>query len=200
MFNTIVQISFLVTCLAISVDACWSSADVCNSFKCMLYICGHVQVCGYVMWRILIFPYWWMLIPFPIQILIFICFHLGHKYVSTGTFLLIILLGACSFQFHAFFFCFHYSLKTPWKLFFIIYISDLLYKFRRLLTLFSNSVVPNLIFKFYLFWFHMVLFLKLLHSDNYELQVCQLEHQLFDHFFPSTSADVSSLAPLLDPL
>ncbi|RWR73099.1 conserved oligomeric Golgi complex subunit 3 isoform X1 [Cinnamomum micranthum f. kanehirae] len=30
--------------------------------------------------------------------------------------------------------------------------------------------------------------------------VCQLEHQLFDHFFPSTSADVSSLAPLLDPL
>eukprot|EP00268_Persea_americana_P062426 TRINITY_DN80025_c0_g1_i1.p1 TRINITY_DN80025_c0_g1~~TRINITY_DN80025_c0_g1_i1.p1 ORF type:complete len:782 (+),score=145.88 TRINITY_DN80025_c0_g1_i1:239-2584(+) len=34
----------------------------------------------------------------------------------------------------------------------------------------------------------------------YLMQVCQLEHQLFDHFFPSTSADVSSLAPLLDPL
>lgn len=33
-----------------------------------------------------------------------------------------------------------------------------------------------------------------------ELQVCQLEHQLFDHFFPSSSEDVSSLAPLIDPL
>ncbi|KAI3705956.1 hypothetical protein L1987_76206 [Smallanthus sonchifolius] len=31
-------------------------------------------------------------------------------------------------------------------------------------------------------------------------QVCQLEHQLFDHFFPSTSEDISSLAPLVDPL
>ncbi|KAL4556348.1 hypothetical protein LXL04_038997 [Taraxacum kok-saghyz] len=30
--------------------------------------------------------------------------------------------------------------------------------------------------------------------------VCQLEHQLFDHFFPSTSEDISSLAPLVDPL
>ncbi|KAF5726117.1 Sec34-like family protein isoform 1 [Tripterygium wilfordii] len=34
----------------------------------------------------------------------------------------------------------------------------------------------------------------------YLMQVCQLEHQLFDHFFPSSSEDVSSLAPLLDPL
>ncbi|KAJ6815668.1 vacuolar protein sorting-associated protein 8-like protein [Iris pallida] len=30
--------------------------------------------------------------------------------------------------------------------------------------------------------------------------VCQLEHQLFDHLFPSSSKDVSSLAPLIDPL
>ncbi|KAI9123351.1 hypothetical protein K1719_006240 [Acacia pycnantha] len=34
----------------------------------------------------------------------------------------------------------------------------------------------------------------------YLIQVCQLEHQLFDHFFPSSSKDVSSLAPLMDPL
>ncbi|KAL2503381.1 sec34-like family protein [Forsythia ovata] len=34
----------------------------------------------------------------------------------------------------------------------------------------------------------------------YLIQVCQLEHQLFDHFFPSSSEDVSSLAPLTDPL
>lgn len=34
----------------------------------------------------------------------------------------------------------------------------------------------------------------------YLMQVCQLEHQLFDNFFPSSSADVSTLAPLLDPL
>ncbi|KAK9075190.1 hypothetical protein SSX86_003511 [Deinandra increscens subsp. villosa] len=34
----------------------------------------------------------------------------------------------------------------------------------------------------------------------YLMQVCQLEHQLFDHFFPSTSEDISSLAPLVDPL
>ncbi|KAJ6799528.1 conserved oligomeric Golgi complex subunit 3-like [Iris pallida] len=34
----------------------------------------------------------------------------------------------------------------------------------------------------------------------YLMQVCQLEHQLFDHFFPSSSKDVSSLAPLIDPL
>uniref|UniRef100_A0A7N1A554 Conserved oligomeric Golgi complex subunit 3 n=1 Tax=Kalanchoe fedtschenkoi TaxID=63787 RepID=A0A7N1A554_KALFE len=33
----------------------------------------------------------------------------------------------------------------------------------------------------------------------YLMQVCQLEHQLFDHFFPS-SEDISSLAPLNDPL
>ncbi|KAL9688183.1 hypothetical protein QQ045_032600 [Rhodiola kirilowii] len=30
--------------------------------------------------------------------------------------------------------------------------------------------------------------------------VCQLEHQLFDHFFQSSSEDVSSLAPLIDTL
>ncbi|XP_057864087.2 conserved oligomeric Golgi complex subunit 3 isoform X1 [Cryptomeria japonica] len=34
----------------------------------------------------------------------------------------------------------------------------------------------------------------------YLMQVCQLEHQLFDHFFPSSSAETSSLAPLMDPL
>ncbi|KAD4584124.1 hypothetical protein E3N88_21725 [Mikania micrantha] len=34
----------------------------------------------------------------------------------------------------------------------------------------------------------------------YLMEVCQLEHQLFDHFFPSTSEDISSLAPLVDPL
>nr|XP_043637301.1 conserved oligomeric Golgi complex subunit 3 isoform X2 [Erigeron canadensis] len=34
----------------------------------------------------------------------------------------------------------------------------------------------------------------------YLMQVCQLEHQLFDHFFPSTSEDISSLAPLVYPL
>ncbi|GFP99147.1 conserved oligomeric golgi complex subunit 3, partial [Phtheirospermum japonicum] len=34
----------------------------------------------------------------------------------------------------------------------------------------------------------------------YLMQVCQLEHQLFDHFFPSSSEDVSSLASLIDPL
>ncbi|KAL0344983.1 UNVERIFIED_CONTAM: Conserved oligomeric Golgi complex subunit [Sesamum radiatum] len=34
----------------------------------------------------------------------------------------------------------------------------------------------------------------------YLMQVCQLEHQLFDFFFPSSSEDVSSLAPLIDPL
>ncbi|KAL9679014.1 hypothetical protein QQ045_016867 [Rhodiola kirilowii] len=34
----------------------------------------------------------------------------------------------------------------------------------------------------------------------YLMQVCQLEHQLFDHFFPSSSEDVSSLAPLIDPM
>ncbi|XP_048227869.1 conserved oligomeric Golgi complex subunit 3 isoform X1 [Ricinus communis] len=33
----------------------------------------------------------------------------------------------------------------------------------------------------------------------YLMQVCQLEHQLFDHFFPS-SEDISGLAPLIDPL
>lgn len=34
----------------------------------------------------------------------------------------------------------------------------------------------------------------------YLMQVCQLEYQLFDHFFPSSSEDISSLAPLIDPL
>ncbi|XP_031267500.1 conserved oligomeric Golgi complex subunit 3 [Pistacia vera] len=34
----------------------------------------------------------------------------------------------------------------------------------------------------------------------YLMQVCQLEHQLFDHFFPSSSEDSSNLAPLVDPL
>lgn len=34
----------------------------------------------------------------------------------------------------------------------------------------------------------------------YLMEVCQLEHQLFDHFFPSSSGDVSNLAPLIDPM
>ncbi|KAI4344665.1 hypothetical protein L6164_011864 [Bauhinia variegata] len=34
----------------------------------------------------------------------------------------------------------------------------------------------------------------------YLVQVCQLEYQLFDHFFPSSSKEISSLAPLMDPL
>ncbi|XP_021894394.1 conserved oligomeric Golgi complex subunit 3 isoform X2 [Carica papaya] len=34
----------------------------------------------------------------------------------------------------------------------------------------------------------------------YLMQVCQLEHQLFGHFFPSSLEDISSLAPLIDPL
>ncbi|XP_037491030.1 conserved oligomeric Golgi complex subunit 3 isoform X2 [Jatropha curcas] len=34
----------------------------------------------------------------------------------------------------------------------------------------------------------------------YLMQVCQLEHQLFDHFFPSSSEDASCLAALIDPL
>ncbi|KAJ4848119.1 Golgi transport complex subunit 3 [Turnera subulata] len=34
----------------------------------------------------------------------------------------------------------------------------------------------------------------------YLMQVCQLEHQLFNHFFPSSSEEISSLAPLVDPL
>ncbi|KAK9099631.1 hypothetical protein Syun_026676 [Stephania yunnanensis] len=32
------------------------------------------------------------------------------------------------------------------------------------------------------------------------MQVCHLEHQLFDHFFPASSGDAASLAPLIDPL
>eukprot|EP00249_Psilotum_nudum_P016375 c25792_g1_i1 orf=138-2456(+) len=34
----------------------------------------------------------------------------------------------------------------------------------------------------------------------YLMQMCQLEHQLFDHFFPSSSAEGSNLAPLVQPL
>uniref|UniRef100_A0A803M8V6 Conserved oligomeric Golgi complex subunit 3 n=1 Tax=Chenopodium quinoa TaxID=63459 RepID=A0A803M8V6_CHEQI len=34
----------------------------------------------------------------------------------------------------------------------------------------------------------------------YLAQVYQLEHQLFSHFFPASSEDVASLAPLIDPL
>lgn len=34
----------------------------------------------------------------------------------------------------------------------------------------------------------------------YLTQVCQLEHQLFSHFFPASSEDILSLAPLTDPL
>jgi len=34
----------------------------------------------------------------------------------------------------------------------------------------------------------------------YLIHVCQLEHQLFDHFFPSSAADATNLAPLIDPL
>ncbi|GAQ88312.1 oligomeric Golgi complex component 3 [Klebsormidium nitens] len=34
----------------------------------------------------------------------------------------------------------------------------------------------------------------------YLMQVCQLEHQLFDHFFPASSAEPANLAPLIDPL
>ena len=32
------------------------------------------------------------------------------------------------------------------------------------------------------------------------VQMCGQEHQLFDHFFPSSSADPANLAPLIDPL
>jgi len=32
------------------------------------------------------------------------------------------------------------------------------------------------------------------------MQVCHMEHQLFTHFFPASSEEVSSLAPLVDPL
>ncbi|XP_023644127.1 conserved oligomeric Golgi complex subunit 3 isoform X1 [Capsella rubella] len=34
----------------------------------------------------------------------------------------------------------------------------------------------------------------------YLMQVCHMEHQLFTHFFPASSEEVSSLAPLVDPL
>lgn len=35
---------------------------------------------------------------------------------------------------------------------------------------------------------------------GYLMQVCQYEHQLFDHFFPRAEPEGSSLAPLMDPL
>ncbi|KAA6429125.1 MAG: conserved oligomeric Golgi complex subunit 3-like [Trebouxia sp. A1-2] len=35
---------------------------------------------------------------------------------------------------------------------------------------------------------------------GYLMQVCQYEHQLFDHFFPGADPEGSSLAPLMDPL
>ncbi|ONM04388.1 sec34-like family protein [Zea mays] len=34
----------------------------------------------------------------------------------------------------------------------------------------------------------------------YLMEACQFEHQLFAHFFPASAADVSSMAPLMDPL
>ncbi|CAM6127701.1 unnamed protein product [Calypogeia fissa] len=34
----------------------------------------------------------------------------------------------------------------------------------------------------------------------YLMQVCQLEHSLFDHFFPSSSSEAATLSPLVDPL
>ncbi|KAL4561538.1 hypothetical protein LXL04_033705 [Taraxacum kok-saghyz] len=38
------------------------------------------------------------------------------------------------------------------------------------------------------------------HRVYCEQRLSLLEHQQFDHFFPSTSEDISSLAPLVDPL
>ncbi|BDA42423.1 Conserved oligomeric Golgi complex subunit 3 [Coccomyxa sp. Obi] len=35
---------------------------------------------------------------------------------------------------------------------------------------------------------------------SYLMQVCQMEHQLFDHFFPESDPGSGSLAPLMDPL
>ena len=32
------------------------------------------------------------------------------------------------------------------------------------------------------------------------LQVCQMEHQLYDQFFPELDGDGAALAPLMDPL
>lgn len=32
------------------------------------------------------------------------------------------------------------------------------------------------------------------------LQVCQMEHQLYDQFFPELGGDGAALAPLMDPL
>lgn len=31
-------------------------------------------------------------------------------------------------------------------------------------------------------------------------QVCQLEHQLFEHFFPAAAAEPEAMKPLLDPM
>ncbi|KAK9817306.1 hypothetical protein WJX72_012420 [[Myrmecia] bisecta] len=38
------------------------------------------------------------------------------------------------------------------------------------------------------------------HGCSYLMQVCQLEHQLFDHFFPGEDPEGTPLAPLMDPL
>ncbi|EIE20882.1 Sec34-domain-containing protein [Coccomyxa subellipsoidea C-169] len=35
---------------------------------------------------------------------------------------------------------------------------------------------------------------------SYLMQVCQMEHQLFEHFFPESDSDSGALAPLMDPL
>ncbi|KAK9909756.1 hypothetical protein WJX75_006999 [Coccomyxa subellipsoidea] len=35
---------------------------------------------------------------------------------------------------------------------------------------------------------------------SYLMQVCQMEHQLFEHFFPESESDSGSLSPLMDPL
>lgn len=32
------------------------------------------------------------------------------------------------------------------------------------------------------------------------MQVCQAEHQLFEHFFPASAGDAASMRPLLEPL
>ena len=39
-----------------------------------------------------------------------------------------------------------------------------------------------------------------LRADTWSLQVCQLESQLFQHFFPREEEDSGALAPLVDPL
>ena len=39
-----------------------------------------------------------------------------------------------------------------------------------------------------------------MYSAGFFLQVCQYEHQLYDHFFPGQNAEGTSLSPLMDPL